>query len=70
MVKINVRRPFTFVKNYPSADEARDGQEAFAELKTDTVKFSSYCYYNQKIYRPASISANLVYSGREHSEHD
>jgi len=63
MVKITVRRAFTFVKNYSTADEAGEGQKEFAARQNDVVTFSSYCYYNQKVYRPASISGNLVYSG-------
>jgi len=62
MVKINVHRPFTFSKNYSSAQDASNEQALFAAKTTDTIRFSSYCYYEQKNYRPTSSSASLVYS--------
>jgi len=62
MVKINVHRAFTFVKDYGSADAARSEQAIFIAAKSDTVAFSSYCYYNQKNYLPVSTSTGLVYS--------
>ena len=42
MVKINVRRAFTFVKDYGSTDLAKNEQAMFIAAKTDTVTFSSY----------------------------
>jgi len=62
MVKINVHRPFTFSKNYSSAQDASNEQALFAAKTTDTIRFSSYCYFEQKNYRPTSSSASLVYS--------
>jgi hypothetical protein len=62
MVKINVHRPFTFYKDYPSSQAALDQQTVFLNKKLDSVAFTSYSYYNQKNYPPVSASANLVYS--------
>jgi hypothetical protein len=62
MVKINVHRPFTFSKNYTSAQQAQSEEAVFAAKTTDTVGFSSYLYYAQKNYRPTSASAVVVYS--------
>jgi hypothetical protein len=62
MVKVNVHRSFTFVKDYFSTQAAQNEQAVFAARKNDTVAFSSYCYYNQKNYLPTSSSASLLYS--------
>ena len=62
MVKVNVHRAFTFVKDYSSAHAANEEREEFGQRTADSVTFSSYCYYNQKNYRPALTSASMVYS--------
>jgi hypothetical protein len=62
MVKINVHRPFTFFKDYPSSQGALDQQKVFLNNAADSVAFTSFAYYNQKNYRPVSASVNLVYS--------
>jgi hypothetical protein len=61
MVKINVHRPFTFFKVYPTNQAALNEQAIFINKTTDTIGFSSYSYYNQKNYLPRSSSAKLVY---------
>jgi hypothetical protein len=61
MVKINVHRPFTFSKKYSSPQDASNEEAKFLAKTTDSVGFSSYCYY--KINYPlVSISASLIYS--------
>ena len=62
MVKINVHRPFTFSKTYSTVQDAVNEQTLFAARTTDTIHFSSYCYYLQKNYAPTSSTATLVYS--------
>ena len=62
MVKINVHRPFTFSKTYSSAQDALNEQALFIAKTTDTIYFTSYCYYLQKNYTSTSSSATLVYS--------
>jgi len=62
MVKINVHRAFTFVKDYFTAGAAKNQQAMFVARKTDTVAFSSWCYYNEKNYAPVSAAAALSYS--------
>ena len=61
MVKINVHRPFTFVKQFASNTDALNAQAVFIAKTDDTVVFTSYCYYNQKNYRSGSEAALLVY---------
>jgi hypothetical protein len=62
MVKINVHRAFTFVKDYSSAQAAQNEQAVFLSTRSDIVGFSSYCYYNQKNYLTVISLAPLVYS--------
>lgn len=62
MVKININRPFTFFKSYPSNKEAIDAQAVFISKTDDTMVFTSFSYYNQKIYLPQSEAALLVYT--------
>lgn len=61
MVKINVNRPFTFFKTYPSNKDALNAQAFFISKTDDTVVFTSFSYYNQKNYLPQSEAALLVY---------
>jgi hypothetical protein len=61
MVKIKVRRPFTFFKACQSKEDAVNQQASFKQVTSDSVTFSSYCYYNQKNYKPVAASANIVY---------
>jgi hypothetical protein len=61
MIKINVHRAFTFSKVYPSGKDALNEQAAFVAKTTDSVGFSSYCYY--KINYPiTSVSVSIVYA--------
>lgn len=61
MVKINIKRPFTFFKSYSSNQEALNQQVVFVNKKNDTITFKSYTYYNQKNYLPTSSSTRVVY---------
>jgi hypothetical protein len=59
--KINVSRPFTFVKTFDSNQSAINQQNMLLTKYNDKVTYKAYCYYNQKTYVADSVSVNLVY---------
>ena len=61
MVKINVQRVFTFFKIYDSTTLATDEQSFLIKRVSDTITFSSYCYFSQKNYISTSVTAGVVY---------
>jgi hypothetical protein len=61
-VKVNVSRPFTFFKTYNSAGDAVAYQSYLLTDVSDIITFSSYCYYNQKVYQTSSAVGHVVYS--------
>jgi hypothetical protein len=62
VVKVNVSRPFTFFKTYNSAGDAVAYQNYLLTDVSDIITFSSYCYYNQKVYQTSSAVGHVVYS--------
>lgn len=62
VVKVNVRRTFTFFKTYASSQDALAAQEQFLTQRNDIIGFSSYTYYNQKNYPAVSALVAMSYT--------
>ena len=61
-VKISVKRPFTFFKTYNTSTDAIAYQSYLLADTSDIITFSSYCYYNQKVYETSSTVGHVVYT--------
>ncbi len=61
MVKLHLVRTFTFTKQFASAQEAVNKQNALLNIKTDEVKFTGYVVFD-KDYPASTATAKLVYT--------
>jgi len=60
MVKITVKRPFTFTKTYADNEAAVNEQNYLAKITSDKINFSSYVYFT-KTYPATATSTAIVY---------
>ena len=61
-VKVSVKRPFTFFKTYNTSIDAVAYQSYLLTDTSDIITFSSYCYYNQKVYQTSSTVGHVTYT--------
>ena len=59
--KINVFKPFTFKKEYATSQLAIDQQNLLLGKFDELITFSSFTYYNNKIYPTTSVVAYVQY---------
>jgi hypothetical protein len=62
VVKITVKRPFTFFKIYTSNQDAIKEQNYLLTDISDIITFSSYSYFAQKNYEQSSVTAHVVFT--------
>ncbi|MCC8425277.1 hypothetical protein [Mucilaginibacter sp. UR6-11] len=63
MVKVNVKRPFTFVKTYADVQSALDEQQILLNRTADKVNFSSNIYFGSN-FQNYTTSAKIVYKSQ------
>jgi hypothetical protein len=62
VVKINVNRPITYFMVYDSNQTAVNEQNLLLADVSDIVTYSSYCYYNLKVYPTSMLTAHITYT--------